>query len=331
MKTVDVYSSSRLLEEALLRRGYEVERHHTRAAITGLVSPHGKKWYSPSGFVVYPFISDDQRRIALHKYRTYKLASDAGYSVPFTRLVTDLDLISDDELEAMLHRYKKLIVKPEDKALSKGLTLNIQTLDELKKALKYAHEFSSSCVIQQQVYGEEIRFTILDGKVVAALLRQTARVVGDGVSTIAQLIKRENQQRESLHFTYLSYPQLNDSLVDAELLSSDRIPDISEVVELNNSTMIKGGCSVYDVLGDVHSSYLPDIERLVKHLGAGFIVADIFCVDYTQPASKDNHWLIEFNSAPVLKMYYSCRDDRQFDVITHIVDSIDAHMGIIHD
>jgi len=323
-KLADKYASHRLIAEALKNKGYKIKHHKTKAAIVSLVSPQGVTWGNSEGAIVYPFNSKSIVEIAHDKILTYKVARAANFSTPYTLAVTDE--ISDSQLQDVLNTYKEVVVKPADRALSIGLTLHVQSLVALKRAIEYAKEFSASVLIQQQVTGEEIRFTILEGKVIAALLRRTARVIGDGVSLVTELIKQENKERERLQFEYLSYPQLTDSLIDSQFFINDEVPARGSVVELSHSTMIKGGCSVYDILSDIHHTYVSAVERFANKLGAGFVVVDVFCSAYGEPATPANHWLIELNTAPVLKMYYACRGGQQFDIVSHLIDMIDCRL-----
>lgn len=320
----DQYASSKLLAKALEKKGY-VTFFDSNSRTLECKSPDGAIWKTKAAHITYPFNSDKVRRYSINKNLGYELARENGFSTPFTVHLDEGEIL-DEDAQTLLDRFGSLIVKPNNLSLSKGLTLDIKTPAQLQAAIKYARTFSPSVIIQQQVTGEEIRFAVLDGKVRAALLRQTAQVVGDGQSTIAELIEQENKVREKLVFEYISYPQLSAAIIDESILTDQRVPANGEVVKLGRSTMIRGGCSVYNVLDQVDSSYVEHVEALVAKLGAGFTVVDVFCKDYTQPASTSNHWLIEFNSAPVLKLFYGCRDGKHFDVVPLLADMIDRQL-----
>jgi cyanophycin synthetase len=314
-----------LLERALDTKGYVLEFDETSPATATYVSPSGAKWITRAAHIAYPFTSEKARDISIHKKKTHEFALERGFPVPHTVMVGEAG-IANEEARQLLDRYKTLIVKPADASLSRGLTMAITSYEQLIEAVRYAKTFSSNVLIQQQVEGEEIRFTLLQGKVEAALLRQTPRVVGDGASTIAELIKRENEHRRQLRLEYVTYPQLDETLIDSKFLASTQVPSKEEIVELNRSTMIRGGCSVYNILDNIDDSYIQKIESLTAGLGADFIVADVFCSDFTLPAADGNYQLIEFNTAPALKLYYGCRDGKQFDIARRLATMIDTHL-----
>jgi D-alanine-D-alanine ligase-like ATP-grasp enzyme len=316
----DTFASYKLLAKALEQKGYAVtvdEKYPTTVTYT---SPSGARWKTKAAHLLYPFNTEKVHDTSLHKDRACDLAKSIGVSIPHTLYVPGM--VSDATLTRLLDKYGTLVVKPADSSLSLGLTIGLTSLAQLKKAIKYAKSFSSSILVQQQVTGEEVRFTVIDGKVEAALLRQTARVVGDGHSTISELIRLENEARERLHFERITYPQLDATLIDGRLLESKVVPSKGEMRELNHSTMVRGGCSVYDILSRVDKSYVALVEKLIGALGAGFIVVDLFCQSYETPAGPDNYWLIEFNTAPVLKLYYGCRDGKQFDIVKRLADMV---------
>lgn len=317
----DEYASWKLLAKELAARGYTVsETYVEETQYVTYKSPKGALWRTRGAHLTYPITSKKAQLLAKDKDAATHYVVESGGSAPATLKLTGSE--EDEQIQTFLGKYGKVVVKPLDRSLSLGLTTDITTLTKAKKAIKAAAEFSKTVLMQQQVFGEEIRFTVLDGKVVSALLRRTPRVIGDGVSTIAELIDQENEARAKIDYTLVKYPQLTGKLI-RKSVDLTRIPDTGEVVELSRSTMIGRGCSAYDVLEKVDPSYLKIVEKVVKGLGAGFIVVDIFVEDFRQPATMKNHWFIEFNTAPVLKLFYSCRDGNMHDILPMLAGAID--------
>jgi len=324
----DPYASYKLLSEEFKKKGYQVEEGWVKNSrqIT-FKSPNGRIWQTLAAHLSYPFTSQKIRSVSINKDRAYNFANSMGITTPYTQLIAEDDQLPSDVINDLLHRFDKLIVKPTRASLARGLTLGINSVTELDKAITYARTISPQVLIQEQVEGEEIRFTVIEGKVTAAILRRTPRVIGDGISTIAQLIDIENIERQGLQFTYLEYPLLNRDIINPLFLTSDRVLEKGEILELNRATMIKNGCSVYDILDDIHPSYIKPIERLVSGLGAKFIVVDMFLKDFTKKKTDTNYWFIEFNTSPVLKMFYGCRDGRAYDIVPVLVDTIDRWLN----
>jgi len=324
MNILDKNATYKLFANALTPRGYSLDFDSNYPATATYTSPHGMVWKTRAAHITYPMNTRKVYEAALRKDLSYEIAAEAGLEIPKT--VSYNEQMSDKDLDKLLQDWGTVVVKPTNLFQSKGVTVGLQTLSALKQALRDAQAFSSHVLIQQQVEGEEIRFTVINREVEAALLRRTARVEGDGISSLADLIRRENKQRRTLHFKYLSYPLLDETLVDPELLGSDHVPAKGEVVELNRSTLIRGGCSVYNILSEVDASYVKLAKKAAEQLGAGVAVVDIFCHDYKQPASRGNYWFNEFNTAPSVRLYYSCRDGKQYDIVERLADAIDSYL-----
>jgi cyanophycin synthetase len=323
----DEHASYKLLERALIKKGYVMEFDETPPATATYVSPSNKRWATRAARIAYPFTSEAARKLSIDKAKSYDFAVKQGFSIPYTR---DAEGISSEDARRLFRAYGKLVVKPTDSSQARGVTLNITSQDQLVRAITHAKTISSRVLVQQQVSGEELRLTVIEGKVENILLRQPARIIGDGVLAINELVRVENKQRQSLHFEHITYPQLTAELIDARLLSSQRVPGRGEVVALSDSALINRGASVQNVTNTVNPSYIRAIENLVADLGAGLIVVDIFCIDYTLPMTKSNCWLIEFNTAPALKMYYGCRDGKQYDICRRLATMVNIQLSEYH-
>lgn len=321
----DAFASYKLLRSEFEKMDYSVsEEVINDRRVVLFTSPAGRKWKTSAARLSYPFNSRQVRDISVNKEIAYEFAQESGVSIPYTHYISELNEITPDEIDDLLSRYSKLIVKPADASLSRGLTLNIQSADALRAAIIRARVVSPTILIQEQVEGEEVRFVVVDGKVVSALLRRTPRVTGDGISTVAELIERENIARKDLRFEYITYPQLTENIIGISLLTSTVVLKDGDILELNRATMIKNGCSVYDVLQSVDPTYVESVEKLVNRLGAKFIVTDVFLRDFTIPQQDHNYWFIEFNTSPVLKLFYGCRDGNMFDIVPRLASTIDT-------
>lgn len=318
----DTNASYKLLAKEFSSRGYSVLEHFENdKTVVTFTSPTGAVWSTRATSLQYPVTPPTAIALSINKDEATKFVLSKGINAPATlRLVKDV--VDTPAIEDFLHKYKRLVVKPLDRSLSLGLTTDIMTMPKALRAIKKAGEYSSGVLIQEQVFGDEIRFAVIGGKVSAALMRQTPRVIGDGISTVATLIKAENEDRKTIKQTLVPYPLITGDLVHKSV-DLEAVPQKDEVVELSRATMISRGCSVSDVLEQVHPSYIEIVESLVRELGAGFIVADIFIQDFRQAARDDNYWFIEFNTSPVLKLFYSCRDGNMHDIIPKLATAVD--------
>lgn len=330
MKTIDFLQSSL---EAL---GYTTQSFtlgEDAKSFTRFNSPYeGRCLTVSTNSPLYPFASSSARIIANHKDRAYDFAVQLGVSVPQSVTIKQADT-SFTAARELLSSAGRVIVKPNASSVSNGLSLNIDTEAALVRAIEEARRFSHDILVQRQVVGDEIRFVVADGQVRAAILRKTPQVIGDGVHTLSELIDQENHERAHITDTAVTYPMLNDDLLDLSAFDMTAVPSKGERVELGLGTLIKTGASIYNVFESVHPSYLEVAERLGRALGPGFVVVDMMMADYTQPATEENYAFIEFNLTPALQLFYSCRDGKHFEVAKdYLAPMIETLMkGSYHD
>ncbi len=308
-------------KEALLARGYTYRTFILDSELyREYKAPNGWTWIYARKYRNYPFTSISARRISTNKQASYDFASLHGVTIPHT-----LHTHAFKTAAAFLKKYGRVVVKPLDKSGGVGLTLDITTKDQLKKAMKGASKGNIPVLIQEQFIGEELRFTILKGKVESIILRRSPRVVGDGQGTVQQLIKQENTERAQLHFPLLTYPQLTKLNISSDLLKSRYIPEKGEIIELSKTTMIGKGASFYGVTKEVHKSYIDIAEELALGLNSAMLVVDMMVKDHLKPATPENYVFLEFNTSPAPQVYSSLRGGDQPPIIDKIVAMIEGY------
>jgi cyanophycin synthetase len=309
--------SIEILEDILTKKGYifhELTLGDTRKLYTQICGKDGTPLLTlASDNPLYPFATSSARLITKNKLASHDFVVHNGIAIPQSIVVGQ-----EDSYEAafnLLKTYKTVIVKPAKESGAHGLTLDITTQDGLQIAVRKALAFGSVAIVQRQFFGEEVRFVIVDGMAVVALLRETPKVIGDGVSTIAELIDEENKKRASLTDTLIVYPMLDATRIPRAFIESGEVLAKGWVCELNKSTMIKGGASIFNIFDRIDESYLKKAERASLGLGRGFVVVDMMVQDIKQPVNEENYVFIEFNLAPALSLFYSCRDGSHFPIV----------------
>ena len=307
------------LKDELIQRGYTENTLVLDRVYKQYLTKDGKVVVTKGGYYDYPFISQTAKKVSKDKNLSYDFAKIQGIHIPATLQTLDIAQANN-----FLATYKKVVVKPAELGGGKGLTVDITDETTLKLAIEKATFGSQTPLIQEQFIGEEVRLTVLEGKVYSAILRRTPRVTGDGVSTIQQLIERENSERLSLSFPLLTYPQLDASMMPADLFNGQAIIEKGQTIELSRATMIGRGASFYGILQQIHPSYLAIAEKLANNLNPSMLVIDLMVKNFTEPATDDNYIFLEFNTAPALQIYSSMRAGDKPDVISKLADMVEA-------
>jgi cyanophycin synthetase len=308
-----------LVEKYLLDAGYKVEHFPSGinpAPIAKITSKSGKSICLYRVDLAYPFAISSLAGIFANKQISYGFMADNGIPIPYTKVISNSDFLNNVIGQEVLDKFGTVAVKPINGRRSYGLTMDITTEAQLKQAVEKALVTNNKeALVQEQFFGEEARFIVLDGKVRAVLLREKPYVTGDGKSTIEELIKAENIVRSNITDSMVKYPAFGEDNVLADILYSKRVPTEGERVELNNATMIRRGASVYDIFSTTHRSYIEIIEKTVKDFGKGMFVADFMSKDFNLPAQSGNFIFLEFNLNAALPLFYSCRDGKHFKIL----------------
>src|SRR5690625_4925156 len=136
--------------------------------------------------------------------------------VPTPKGVQFNKAINNDEiLEITKELDHPLVVKPVFGSLGKGVFTNIQSDEELLKNIEYLrdnYEYDE-IIVEQFINGEEYRVYVVGDKVAAATNRVPANVLGDGTSTIEELIEKKNEIRKENPYLATKLIKIDDSLL----------------------------------------------------------------------------------------------------------------------
>jgi cyanophycin synthetase len=132
--------------------------------------------------------------LALDKALIHQLLTDAGLPVPAHRRLGEIE-----QTEALVFAAENeggVVVKPANgTGGGTGVTCGVETVEDLARAEIAASIFDRDILIEQAMAGEEYRLLFLDGKLLGVVRRDRPKVVGDGQSTVAELMAAENQRR----------------------------------------------------------------------------------------------------------------------------------------
>lgn len=315
-----------VLREEFAKLGYTSEAMiFNGVEYTRFTAPSGVTWlYKDSnGRMPFPYVSaspvlNDKKLAALY-------ASEKGIRVPRTVYANKDETPAIDDYRKVLgvSAESAIVVKPTDETLSRGVSANVTNDTQLVEALAKARKRSQSVIVQERIEGDEFRFLYVGTKLKTIIHKAKLRVIGDGRSTVRELILDENRQRLDLKNLRVRYPQLSPAVYKEKGIDVARIPQDGEVVQLDDTTLIERGASFYEVTDGVHESYKTIANTLAKDFGGGYLAVDIIIMDHTQPATSANYAFLEFNDIPAPMYFYACRNKSEIPVMRDLVRAID--------
>ena len=199
-----------------------------------------------------------------------------------------------------------IVVKPKSTNYGLGISIFKQpaTQEQFYKALEIAFQEDKEVLVERFVSGTEYRFFVLDGKTRAVLRRDAAHVIGDGVSTISQLVAQKNESplRGQDHRFPLEKIQITATeklMLDIQGYTEQSIPEKDVKVNLReNSTVSTGGDSI-DVTDEMPEIYKNIAEKAAEALQVKITGVDILIEDYND-MSGEKYSIIEANFNPAM-------------------------------
>ncbi|MFA9438406.1 cyanophycin synthetase [Uliginosibacterium sp. sgz301328] len=244
--------------------------------------------------------------IAQDKELTKTLLLAAGVPVPHGRPVSDIN----DAWEAMQEIGGPVVVKPRDGNQGKGVTVNVVTREHLEVAYAAAFEISDEVLIESYIPGSDFRLLVVGNHLVAAARRDPPHVIGDGTSTIRQLVDMVNldPRRGEGHATSLTKMRLDDIAIARLAMQGfdpESVPPKGARVVLRNNANLSTGGTATDVTDEVHPEVAARAVAAAQMIGLDVCGVDVVCETVLKPLEEQGGGVVEVNAAPGLRMHLS--------------------------
>lgn len=296
--------SIRLTDGNLVQLGYGVHQHRVWTAETDKTS------------AIAEGISRD-------KDLTKQLLQACGVPVPEGGMVES----AEEAWEAALDIGLPVVVKPSDGNHGRGVSMELMTQAEVEAAFKLADAEGSEVLVERFVRGSEHRLLIVGGKLAAAARGESISAIGDGTSTIRQLIdlqiNTDPRRGEEEEFPLEPIVIDQNPAVNFEIQRQGFVADsilalgISVVVQRNGNV----ACDVTDL---VHPDVVATAALAARIVGLDIAGIDIVAQDISQPLDKQQGAIVEVNAGPGLLMHLKPAQGEPRPVGKAIVDSLFA-------
>lgn len=242
--------------------------------------------------------------IAQDKQLTRNLLQAVGVPVPYGRPVDD----AEDAWRAAEEIGPPVVVKPQYGNQGRGVATDLRSRDQVLAAYAAAKQESSYIVVEKYVPGADHRLLVIGGKLVAAALREPAHVIGDGRSTIAQLIATVNQdpRRSDGHATSLSHIKLDAvslGVLGEQGFTPDSIPLADTRVLVRRNANLSTGGTATDVTDRVHPDLAAAAVDAARAVGLDVAGVDVVACDVRRPLAEQGGAIVEVNAGPGLRMH----------------------------
>ena len=220
-----------------------------------------------------------------------------------------------------------LVVKPVDGNHGRGITVNIQTLEEAQTAFDAAKKISNAVIVEKYITGVDYRLLVINNRFVAAALRTPAHVVGDGTSSIQSLIDQVNAdpRRGYGHEKILTQITVNDltvGLITAKGYTLSSILPQGETLILKDTANLSTGGTAEDVTDFVHPANIAMAERISRIIDLDICGIDIMTTDISKPLKETGGAVLEVNAGPGFRMHLAPAKGLPRNVAAPVIDKL---------
>lgn len=224
---------------------------------------------------------------------TLKLLAGEGLAVP-----RQADADDDAGWQALLAELGAVVVKPVEGEQGKGISVDLRSAEDVRAAIERARQFCDRVIVEQFCQGEDLRIVVIDYQVVAAAVRRPPVVVGDGRSTVRELIERQSRRRAAATGGESRIPLDAETVrcVGAQGLTLDAVPQPEQRLQVRNTANLHTGGTIHDVTAELHPVLREAAEKAARALdipvtGLDFLVPAVDAPEYV---------IIEANERPGL-------------------------------
>lgn len=249
---------------------------------------------------------------------------DAGIPVPRGTVIYYLD-----ELEQAIEDVGgfPIVIKPLDGNHGRGITINISTWELAEEAYDAAKEVSKGVIVERFYTGRDHRVLVVNGKVVAVAERVPANVVGDGRSTIAELVDETNRdpRRGDGHENILTRIELDRTsweLMERQGYDLDTVLSRGEICYLKATANLSTGGTAIDRTDEIHPENVWIAQRVAKTIGLDIAGIDVVTSDISRPLREVDGVIVEVNAAPGFRMHFCPSEGIPRNVAEPVLDML---------
>lgn len=220
-----------------------------------------------------------------------------------------------------------VVLKPQYGNQGKGVILNIKNEKELIDSYRKINSEYKQVILERYHLGYDYRVLVVDYKVIAVALRKPPYIIGNGKSTINELINNENKnsKRGEGHEKSLSKIRIDNEVIQCLKEQGKSLNSIIEegkkIYVRRNANLSTGGEAV-DCTEEICDENIKLCVRTAKMLNLDICGIDICSDDISIPLKENNGIVMEVNSAPGLRMHINPSKGKSIEVGKSIVNML---------
>lgn len=243
-------------------------------------------------------------KLARDKTATKKVLSEANLRVPRSY---ELKGSTARENFASIEALELLpgVLKPNGGSHGAGVSMNIRDFNSFEAALLDA---GATPIFEEQIEGRDYRLLTIGQSFFAATERRPASVIGDGISTVEELVTEKNRKRALNPSTKSHLIEIDDIALDClenQGRTTTSVPPKGTEVRLRFVANIGSGGDAIDRTNAVHPDFVSVCEQIPKLLGDPEILGiDLLAEDISKSPDSQSWALLEINANPDIDIHH---------------------------
>lgn len=206
--------------------------------------------------------------------------------------------------------YKRVVVKPARGEQGAGISVDVQTSDDLKLAIEHAQYYSDKVLLEEYIVGNDLRIVVIDFKVVAAATRCPAKIIGNGRDTVTKLIEKQSRRRAAATGGESQIPLDNETkrCVREAGYQLDSVLPANVELQVRKTANLHTGGTIHDVTDNISSTLREAavnaaIALNIPVVGFDFIVSNLKGDDYVIIEANERPGLANHEPQPIAERF----------------------------
>jgi cyanophycin synthetase len=263
--------------------------------------------------------------LASDKEGTHSVLRDMGLPVPKQSMFST----EDDAVSAVKRMGYPVVIKPLDANHGRGVCIDLNSEAEVRESFHIAKAESRSryVIAETFVTGFDHRMLVVNNELVAVAKRVPGHVIGDGKSSIAELVDIVNSdpRRGIGHEKVLTRIEIDGQ---AEELLEEAGHDANTILAKDETFFLRatanlstGGTSI-DLTDVVHPDNREMAVRAIRAIGLDIGGVDFITDDITSSYKDVGGGIVEVNAGPGFRMHVAPSEGQSRDVAGKVLDML---------
>ena len=236
-----------------------------------------------------------------------------------------------DELPAAIEEVGgfPIVIKPLDGNHGRGISIDVKNQQEAEEAYDLASAASKTrnVIVERYYKGSDHRILVINGKVAAVAERIPAHVVGDGRSTIEELIEITNRDpnRGDGHANVLTKITIDKTALNVLGKQGYELTSIlpqGAIAYLRATANLSTGGIAVDRTDEIHPENVWIAQRVAKLIGLDIAGIDVVTEDIRKPLKEVDGVIVEVNAAPGFRMHVAPSRGLPRNIAAPVIDML---------